>query len=109
MKTIPLCMIRVLRNLTLALYEGLALQDYNNKAPDDKGCNSTMLGYRSMCIGIAVLAHKACVVTALEIHKVFPLVLNSTKLAAYVRSLFHSIYFSPMIRDTLNEACSIKQ
>ena len=62
MKTIPLCMIRVLRNLTLALYEGLALQDYNNKAPDDKGCNSTMLGYRSMCVGIAVLAHKACVV-----------------------------------------------
>ena len=55
-------MIRVLRNLTLALYEGLALQDYNNKAPDDKGCNSTMLGYRSMCVGIAVLAHKACVV-----------------------------------------------
>jgi len=36
MKTIPLCMIRVLQNLTLAcfLYVGLALQDYNNKAPD---------------------------------------------------------------------------
>ena len=39
-------------------FESLALQNYNHKASDD----GTMLGYRRMMVGNAVLAHKASAV-----------------------------------------------
>ena len=45
------------------LFEGLALQDYNNKASDDEPATVPwLLGYRSMSVGNAILAQKASAV-----------------------------------------------
>ena len=44
-------------------FESPALQDYNNKASDDEPATGTcMLGYKSVTVGNAVLAHKGSVV-----------------------------------------------
>ena len=112
MKTIPLCIIRVLRNLTsfctkVSRFYRITI----TKAPDSKGCNSTMLVYRSMCVGIAVLAHKALwwgdsprdtqsSSTHTEQHQVS---------CNCVRSLFHCRFHSSSLTiwDALIEACGI--
>ena len=61
-KHIPVCLRRLAKPDPCFSFESLALQDYNNKASDDEPATVTMLGYRSMTVGNAVLAHKASTV-----------------------------------------------
>ena len=44
-------------------FESLALRDYNHRASDDETAMvATMLGYRGMTVGNAILAYKASAV-----------------------------------------------